>query len=289
MRACSQPRAGAGHLPLTTMDSRTGKRIRAGQLFDPTSGRTIIVVLSHGVLSGPSPGLESLARLRATSAALAAADALMVAPGLVTHLEDAFVGRHRPALVLHADWQSASRAVLREEGPARVAVAASSTVEADQAAAAGAVAVMTFLYAGFADARLERDEIARNAAMTRACERAGILHMVEPRSAREATHPGDRRDPAVAAYLARLAAEIGADLVKLVYPGSREALAQAVDGCPVPVLLAGGSEAEDPAIGRALAEDAVAAGCRGIVFGRAIVRASDPAAALAGFRAIVHP
>jgi DhnA family fructose-bisphosphate aldolase class Ia len=231
--------------------------------------------------------MESLARLRALSAALNAADALMVAPGLVEPLEGAFVGRDRPALILHADWQNASRFVLRDEGAA-AAVGAATTATADQAAAAGAIAVMTFLYAGFDDPALERDEIARNAEMSRDCERVGILHMIEPRSARERTRPAERHDPVVAAYLARLAAEIGADIVKVIHPGSREALAEVVDGCPVPVLLAGGSEAEDPERGEALAADAVATGCRGLVFGRAIVRADDPAATLARFRAIVH-
>ena len=68
---------------LSAMDPRTGKRIQAGRLFDPASGRTIVVALSHGVLLGPSAGMESLAKLRATAGVLAAADALMVAPGLV--------------------------------------------------------------------------------------------------------------------------------------------------------------------------------------------------------------
>ena len=270
------------------MDARTGRRIRAGRLFDPASGRTIVVALSHGVLLGPSPGLESLGRMRATALALSAADALMVAPGLVEPLEAAFVGRDRPALIVHADWQSASRSVLRDGSPAAAAVAAATTATAEEASAAGAIAVMSFLYAGFDDPGLERDEVARSAAMSRSCERAGILHIVEPRSARERAHPDERHDPAIAAYLARLAAELGADLVKVIPPGSLETLAAVVEGCPAPVLLAGGSGAEDAELGEALARDAVAAGCRGLVFGRGIIRATDPAAALARYRSIVH-
>ena len=255
------------------MDPRTGKRIQAGRLFDPTSGRTIVVALSHGVLLGPSAGVDSLAKMRLTATTLATADALMVAPGLVEPLEDAFVGRDRPSLVVHADWQSASRSVFRGEGDAVAAIGAATTATAEEAAAAGAVAVMTFLYAGFDDPSLERDEITRNAAMARACERVGILHMIEPRSARERARPAERHDPAVAAYLARVAAEIGADIVKVIHPGSREALAQVVDGCPAPVLLAGGRKPRTRCRATALAEDAVAAGCRGLVFGRAIIRA----------------
>lgn len=277
------------------MDARTGKRIRAGQLFDPVSGRAIVVALSHGVLLGPAPGFAPLEQLRRTALSLCAADALMVAPGLVAPLEDAFVGRDRPALVVHADWQSASRSVFRSvteadagAGAANARVAAETTATAEEAAAAGAVAVMTFLFAGFDDPALERDEIRRAAQMARACERAGILHIIEPRSAGERARPSDRTDPRIGAYLARIAAEIGADIVKVVYPGSREALAEVVAGCPAPVLLAGGREAEDPERGEELAADAIATGCRGLVFGRAIVRAADPAAALARYRVIVH-
>lgn len=277
------------------MDARTGKRIQAGRLFDPASGRAIVVALSHGVLLGPSPGLATLEQLRTTADSLRAADALMVAPGLVAPLEDAFVGRDRPALVVHADWQSASRSVFRNvaeagatAGAGLARVAAETTASAEEAAAAGAVAVMTFLFAGFDDPALERDEIRRAARMARACERAGILHIIEPRSAGERARPSERADPRVGAYLARIAAEIGADIVKVIHPGSREALAEVVAGCPALVLLAGGSEAEDPARGEELAADAIATGCRGLVFGRAIVRAAEPAAALARYRAIVH-
>lgn len=270
------------------MDPRTGKRIRAGQLFHPRSGRTVVVALSHGILLGPSAGMGSISELRRVAGALSAADALMVAPGLVGPLEDAFVGRDRPALIVHADWQSASRSVFRDPGATTAVVTAATTASAEDAAAAGATGVMTFLYGGFDDPRLERDEITRNAGMTRACERAGILHIIEPRSARERSHAADRHDPMVGAYLARIAAEVGADIVKVIHPGSRDGLGQVVDGCPAPVLLAGGTEAEDEARGAELAADALAAGCRGLVFGRAIVRAADPGAALARYRAIVH-
>lgn len=271
------------------MDARTGRKIASGRLFHPVSGRAVVVALSHGVLLGPSAGMESLAQLRATAEALRDAEALMVAPGLVASLEDAFVGRDRPALIVHADWQSASRSVFRGDvNGSSTNVAAATTATASEAAAAGAIAVMTFLYGGFTDPSLERYEIERNAAMSRGCERAGILHIVEPRSVRERERPQDRSDPAIAAYLARIASEIGANVVKATYPGSREALEAVVESCTVPVLLAGGAEAEQPDRGEELAAEAVATGCRGIVFGRAIVRAADPGAALDRYRALVH-
>jgi class I fructose-bisphosphate aldolase len=147
---------------------------------------------------------------------------------------------------------------------------------------------MTYLYVGFDDPEREKLEIARNAAVARACERWGVGLMIEPRSAREAAHPADKTDPAVLAMYCRIAAEIGGDLVKCIWPGSADAFAPVVAGCPAPVLVAGGAKAADPARAYAVAQQALAAGAAGIVFGRNIYEAADPAAELERYRAIVH-
>lgn len=265
------------------MDSRTGKKIRLGRLFNARSGRTVIVAYSHGLLMGPMPGLRTRTEMLNTARALRAADGLMVSPGLVTFLEESFVGRDAPSLVVEMDWQSFSRSTL----PYAVGSAASlATVE--QLAAAGADALMSYLYLGFDDPERERDEVVRNAGLARDCERLGLLLTIEPRSAREKTRPEDKTDPAVMGLYARMSAEIGADLVKVIDPGDDDALAEIVAGCPAPVLLAGGSKRDDFAEVEARARAAVRAGCAGLVFGRNVYQHPDPAAALDALRQIVH-
>lgn len=265
------------------MDSRTGKKIRMGRLFDQRSGRAIIVAYSHGVLLGPIPGLRTRDELLRAAGTLRAADGLMIAPGMVELLEHAFVGRDAPSLVIEIDWQSFSRTTLPyDEG----AVASLASVE--ELAAAGADVLMSYLYVGARDPELERAEVARNAAYARACERTGMLLMIEPRSAREKREPGDRSDRDLMTLYARMSAEIGADLVKVVDPGNEEALAAIVDGCPAPVLVAGGARKQDFADAEERARSAIRAGCAGLVFGRNVYQHPDPAAALARLRAIVH-
>ena len=88
--------------------------------------------------------------------------------------------------------------------------------------------------------------------------------------------------------IGRIAAEIGGDLVKCIWPGSAGAFAQVVEGCTAPVLVAGGARAADPARAHAVAQQALAAGAAGIVFGRNIYEAADPEAELERYRAIVH-
>jgi class I fructose-bisphosphate aldolase len=265
------------------MDARTGKKIRLGRLFNPLSGRCLIVAYSHGVLLGPRPGMNNLEEMRRVSLSLGHAQGLMVAPGMVSALEEAFIGRDRPSLIVHLDYQSFSRTILPyTEG------AANEMAQIEDVVAAGADAVMTYLYMGHNDSEQEKKEVARNAKSARACERWGILLMIEPRSAREKRTPSDKTDPEVLALSCRVAAELGADLVKCIHPGRVEALEQIIQGCPVPVLVAGGARADkvDEAYGRA--RSAIQAGAAGLVYGRNIYEAADPAAELDRYLGIVH-
>jgi class I fructose-bisphosphate aldolase len=265
------------------MDSRTGKKIKLGRLFSQQSGKSLIVAYSHGVIMGPRPGMISLADMQRTAHALAAADGLMVAPGMVTQLENAFIGQKRPSLVIHWDYQSFSRRILPYAEGATVEMGA-----IEDAVAAGADAIMTYLYLGYADPEREKLEIERNARLARACERWGLVLMIEPRSARGGAHPEDDTDPEIMSLYCRISAELGGDLVKCVHPGSNEALAQIVASCPAPVLVAGGRKLDDPQVAYARAQGAMEAGAAGLVYGRNIYEAADPAAELERYRKIVH-
>jgi fructose-bisphosphate aldolase, class I len=265
------------------MDSRTGKKIRWGRLVNPASQKAIIVAYSHASFLGPIPGMRTREELIHNARALHAADAVMVSPGLLPLLDEVFIGKEAPALVVQVDWQSFSRKILPyTEG----AAAAMTTIP--QAAAAGAVAVMSYLYLGFEDPHLEKEEIERNARWVRECEQYGLLLMIEPRSAREKMVPSDRVDPEVMSTYARICAEIGADLVKVIDPGNNESLAQIVEGCPAPVLLAGGVQKESFQESLDRAHAAVLAGCAGVVYGRNLFQSPDPTAALSALREIVH-
>lgn len=265
------------------MDARTGKKIRLGRLFRPSSGRAIVVAYSHGLLMGPMEGMITLEEMRWRASALRAAEGLMVSPGMLGHLEEVFVGPDAPALVLHLDWQNFSRRVLAYPEGVSVALA---TVE--EALAAGASAVMTYMFVGHADPHDEREEIERNARIARECERLGLPLIIEPRSAREKTHPEDRTDVGVLGMYVRVAAEVGADVVKCIYPGEGDAMARVVEGCPVPVLVAGGPRKETLREALEVAEVCVRVGCGGIMFGRNIYQAEDPRAALEAFQRVVH-
>jgi len=265
------------------MDARTGKNIRLGRLRHPESGRYLIIAYSHGVLMGPGPGMTTLEEMRRFATTIRDVEGLMVTPGMLPALEEAFVGRDRPSLVIHLDWQNFSRSVL----PYQQGVSA-QLAQIDRVVAAGADAVMTYLFLGHDDPREEREEIARNARIIDACARYGLPVMIEPRSAREKSHPEDKQDVDVMAMYCRISAEMGADLVKCIYPGTTEKLACIVDGCTAPLLVAGGARKDSPDEAISVAASAIEAGARGLVFGRNVYQAPDPQGVVDALVHVVH-
>jgi class I fructose-bisphosphate aldolase len=269
------------------MDARTGKQIRLGRLVRPDTGRSVVVAASHAVNGGVPAGLRTAKEIKFVFARLNRADGVMVTPGMLGLVAETFTGRDRPALVLHLDWKNHARSVYTPGRDGRGEGVLASLADLESVAAAGVDAVMTYLYLGQRDTALERAEIERNAATARACERLGLGLIIEPRSALEGQDP-DALSAEVVSVYCRMSADIGADLVKVLWPGSAEALATVTSTCYVPVLLAGGRGGDDLADTVRLARDAVNAGAAGVMFGRRVFRSPDPDETLAALAEIVH-
>jgi fructose-bisphosphate aldolase, class I len=269
------------------MDSRTGKKIRLGRLLSPATGRSVVIAASHGVMSGPPAGLRTRAEIDAAFAHLGAADGVMVSPGMLPLLEDFYVGRGRPAAVLHLDWKNHGRRIYTpgQDGRSEGVLAQLATL--DEVAAAGVDAVMTYLYIGQRDSTLERAEIERNARIVADAAKVGVAVIIEPRSALEA-EGADALSTEVLSLYCRISADIGADLVKVLWNGSVDAFAPVAQSCYAPILVAGGPGGEDERDTLQLAADAIESGAAGVMFGRRVFRAGRPAAVLAGLRSVVH-
>jgi putative autoinducer-2 (AI-2) aldolase len=110
-------------------------------------------------------------------------------------------------------------------------------------------------------------------------ERYGIPVLAVTAVGREMT-----RDARYLALACRIAAELGAHLVKTYYC---EGFQEVVGGCPVPVVIAGGKKLpERDAL--QLAYDAVHAGAVGVDMGRNIFQSDSPVAMIRAVRSIVH-
>ncbi|HBV8536464.1 TPA: hypothetical protein MD746_003708, partial [Klebsiella pneumoniae] len=227
------------------MDTRTGKAIRLGRILRPETGRAVVVAASHGVMTGPPSGLKTRSEIENVFAQLRLADGVMVSPGMIPLVEQTYVGRDRPGFVLHLDWKNHARSIYTPGKDGRGEGVLAQLAEISDVAASGIDAVMTYMYLGQKDTALEQAEIARNTHIVRECERHGIAVIIEPRSALEGVDP-DALSAKVMSMYCRIAADIGADLVKALWPGSVEDFAAVTSTCYTPVLLAGGAGGEDP-------------------------------------------
>ena len=86
----------------------------------------------------------------------------------------------------------------------------------------------------------------------------------------------DSHDPKAIAYAARVGLELGADVLKLYYPGSEDGVAELVKlAGRSKVVIAGGTKA-DPAEFAAQIKAVLAAGAAGLAVGRNVWQADDP-------------
>jgi class I fructose-bisphosphate aldolase len=262
--------------------SSSARANRMGRLFG-RSGHALIVAWAHGPLLGPIDGMQH-SRMEELAEAIAPADGILATPSMMAALVPVLSRRDRPSLFMLQHWQSVSRPANLlgyEEG------ATARLCSVEDAARWGADGVMTYLYVGWKDPERERREVEYVEAVSRECRDLGLLRMVESRAIRdEADERGLARADLVR-YHTRLACELGADLVKTKWTGPED-FASVLDGCPVPILLAGGARtrALDDALD--VARETMAAGAHGLVWGRNVYQADDPVEAIARVLDVVH-
>jgi DhnA family fructose-bisphosphate aldolase class Ia len=264
--------------PLPTLaDLGIGKRL--SRLFDPQSGNAIIIAIDHGIFSGAVPGLEDLAKV-ARACAEGGADAIQVGPGGARAIAQVMIDAPRLSLVLRLDNTTA----YRHPRPKRICSGLLASIE-DAAQAGADVAVINYLDLTD-DPEEERDNLVRAAQAAAAARRAGMPIMIEPLAM---GGPGESvTEPATVARIARMAAELGADVLKVDYPGSDDGVRRLVGSVPVPVLIRGGPKTDDPSALLRAVERAVSLGVRGVVFGRNAWQVPDVGAAMRDLVRAVH-
>jgi DhnA family fructose-bisphosphate aldolase class Ia len=77
-------------------------------------------------------------------------------------------------------------------------------------------------------------------------------------------------------HAARVGAELGADIVKVNYTGSPDTFREVVEGCPVPVVIAGGEKVETDRDLLEMVAGALKAGAAGVSIGRNAFQHKDP-------------
>ncbi|WP_324735566.1 class I fructose-bisphosphate aldolase [Thermococcus sp. SY098] len=100
---------------------------------------------------------------------------------------------------------------------------------------------------------------------------------------------GKKEDYRVVMYGARAAAEMGADMIKTYWTGSKETFAKVVDAAAgVPVLLSGGAKAKNPLEFLKVVYEVIEAGGAGAVVGRNIFQRENPEPMIKALLRVIH-
>ncbi|CAN7539646.1 class I fructose-bisphosphate aldolase [Rossellomorea sp. LjRoot5] len=90
------------------------------------------------------------------------------------------------------------------------------------------------------------------------------------------------------AHAVRVAGEVGADIVKVKYPGTIEKMEEAIQAFPIPVLISGGEKSNDLIALFKEIHVSMKAGARGVSIGRNIFEDRYPAAMSKALSSLVH-
>ncbi|MEU6981510.1 MULTISPECIES: 2-amino-3,7-dideoxy-D-threo-hept-6-ulosonate synthase [unclassified Streptomyces] len=249
----------------------SARSLRLRRLFRHRDQRLMVVPLDHSIADGPLTargGLDALVGQLVGNGV----DAVVLHKGSLRHVRtDRFTGM---SLIMHL---SASTA----HAPDPDAKYLVTGVE--EALRQGADAVSVHVNLGSQD---ERQQIADLGAVADVCDRWNVplLAMMYPRGPK-ISNP---RDPELVVHTATLAADLGADIVKTLYTGSPDEMADIVEACPIPVIVAGGVrvDAEDQVLD--FVGDAIRGGAAGVAMGRNVFQAPDPGAMARKISQIVH-
>ena len=231
--------------------------------------RALVVAFDHALVLGPIPGTEDpLGQIRRFTEA--DVDAVLLNLGLIRQFADSSLESRLPALIARIDWTTVWSAIGNNgTGELRSSLLA----RPEDALRHGADAVLTYMVVGTGDADFESKEVARTAEVARECERVGIPLMVESLArGKNVQNPGD---PKWLNLHTRMAAELGADAVKTDYTGDPISMKSVIQGCPIPILVLGGTRQGSDEEALQMIRDAARAGAAGVFFGRNVFQAAD--------------
>ncbi len=229
---------------------------RLQRLLDD-QGRMFMVPLDHGFTIGPVPGIHDI---KGTLAAVAPhATCTTVHKGFV---RTALEFKDQMGVIMHL---SASTVYSIDQDDKRIV----GTVE--EAIALGADAVSVHINLG---STTENDQIEAVGRISTDCNRLGmpLIAMIYPRGAQIV----DSHNADLIAQAARMGAELGADVVKVPYPGDPYSFKYAVRGAGIPVVVAGGAKDDDVDHFLAKVSGAAQGGASGVSAGRNVFQADDP-------------
>ena len=234
-------------------------------MIKPETGRSVMLACDHGYFMGPTRRLEN--PRKTIEPLIRFADTLSVTRGILRNSVDP--KWDTPILLRVSGGTSVLHDDLSDEG---------ITTSMKEAVRLNVAAVSLSIFVGTDH---EKQTLLNLAKLVDEGEEYGMPVMAITAVGKEL----DKRDSRYLSLACRIAAEIGVHIVKTYYC---EDFSKVVNGCPVPLVVAGGPKLNSEADVFQLAHDAIEQGAVGVDMGRNIWQNDNPVAMIKAIRAVVH-
>lgn len=240
-----------------------GMKNRLARIFNPKSGRTVMLAVDHGYFQGPTTGLE---RIDLNILPLVQyADTLMLTRGI---LRSIVPPSDTTPIVLRA---SGGPSILKELSNEEIAVGIEESIRLNVCA----MAVQVFIGGDY-----EKQSVINMTKLVDMGNRYGI-----PTLAVTAVGKDMKRDARYFRLATRMCAELGAHYIKTYY--FEDGFETVTSCCPVPIVIAGGKK-QPELDALKMAYNAVQQGASGVDMGRNIFQSDCPPAMIQAVGAVVH-
>jgi len=240
-----------------------GMKHRLTQIFNPDTGRVVMLAFDHGYIMGPTSGLE---RVDLSIVPLMPyADVLMCTRGI---LRNVIPPQCQKPVALRT---SAGATILTDLSKELIGVDVEDAIRLN----ASAQAVMAYIGATYEHETLDVLTTTVDTGM-----RYGLPTLAITAVGKEMV-----RDARYLSMSCRVCAELGAQFVKTYY--CEPDFEQVTSSCPIPIVIAGGKKIPEPDALQ-LAYKAIDQGAAGVDMGRNIFCADAPLAMIKAVRAVVH-
>jgi len=241
-----------------------GMKNRVSKIIRPEDGRCVMLAVDHGYFLGPTEGLEL--PCRTIQPLLSHADSLMITRGV---LRTSVNPNTDVPIVLRV---SGGSSIVGEDLSNE-----SITTSIEDAIKLNATCLALSI---FVASKYEHQTLTALSKLVDEGEKYGIPVLAVTAVGKEMA-----RDARYLGLACRIAAELGAHVVKTYYCENFE---RVVEGCPVPVVIAGGKKLSKEIDALELAYNAIEHGAVGVDMGRNIWQSDNPVAMIKAVRAIVH-
>jgi putative autoinducer-2 (AI-2) aldolase len=241
-----------------------GMKNRMSKIIRPEDGRCLMLAVDHGYFLGPTEGLEIPSRT--IKPLLPYADSLMITRGILRTSVNPSI---EVPIVLRV---SGGTSIVGEDLSNETI---STSIEEAIKLNASCLAISIFV-----GSKYEHQTLASLSRLVDEGEKYGIPVLAVTAVGKEMT-----RDSRYLALACRVAAEQGAHIVKTYYCENFESV---VEGCPVPLIVAGGKKLPNEIDALKLTYEAIEHGAAGVDMGRNIWQSTYAVAMIKSVRSIVH-